>query len=127
MSFTDRLLSGLEVEPEFCKVRKKDGYVTGAARFPASMYSRIREHVDRKLEPILPNGEKIVCILKEGEIVDCGVKQFTVKKGVFMEVYDYAKSTAIFIRLYVISHEEEEWLALYIDENPSTPWWGGGD
>ncbi len=123
MSFTDELLAGLEAESEFCSIRRKGRYVTGAARFPAVMYSLVLEHVNGGLKPILRNGEKITCRIEAGEIVDCGVKQFTVERGTYIEVYDYSTTTAIFIRLYVISSGEDEWLALYIDENPSTPWW----
>jgi hypothetical protein len=125
MSITENLLSGLGIEPELCRVRKKGDYVTGMARFSASMYPEVLERLNRVLEPILRNGEKIACEIGEGDIVDCGVRQFRIKKGTFIEVYGYSSTTAVFIRLYVISSEAEEWLALYIDENPSTPWWGG--
>jgi hypothetical protein len=122
MTFTEELLSGVK-GAEYCRIRKKRGYVTGAAKFPASEYSRVLEHVEEKLEPILRNGEKILCSLEEGEIIDCGVRQFRVKKGTFMEVYDYSRAAVMFIRLYLISDGAGEWLALYVDENPSTPWW----
>lgn len=123
MSFTEELFSAVKEKSEYCRIRKKGHYTTGAARFSASEYSAVLEQVEEKLEPILRNGEKIICHVGEGEIIDCGIRQFKVKKGTFMEVYDYSKTTAIFIRLYSISNGAEEWLALYIDENPITPWW----
>ncbi len=123
MSITQDLLSGLDAYADFCRVRKKGSYITGAARFKASMYPRVLEELRRKLEPVLQNGEKIACEIREGDIVDCGMKQFRINKGTFMEVYDYSSTTAVFVRLYVVSSGDEEWLALYIDENPSTPWW----
>ncbi len=123
MSFTEELLTGFKGNSEYCRIRSKGKYTTGAARFAASEYSAVLEHVEAELAPILRNGEKIVCDVNKGEIIDCGVRQFRVERGTFMEVYDYSRSTAIFIRLYCISNGAEEWLALYVDENPVTPWW----
>lgn len=122
MTFTEELLSGIE-GAEYRRIRKKEGYVTGAARFPASEYRRVFRHVEEKLEPVLQKGEKILCSLREGEIIDCGIKQFRIKKGAFIEVYDYSRTAVMFIRLYLVSGGAGEWLALYVDENPSTPWW----
>jgi hypothetical protein len=124
MSFTDDLFSCLKEASEYRNIREKGKYVTGAAKFPSSAYNKVLGQVERSLEPLLKNGEKIVCSITGGEIIDCGLKQFQVKKGTIIEVYDYSRTTAIFIRLYIISSKDEEWLALYIDENPSTPWWG---
>lgn len=120
MSFTEKLLSGFKSDG---KIRKKKQYITGAAVFPASEYSAVLKRVEADLEPVLRNGEKITCEISGGEIIDCGLRQFKVKKGTFMEVYDYSRSTAIFIRLYSLSDGTKKWLALYVDENPSTPWW----
>jgi hypothetical protein len=123
MSFIEELFSGLNQSTVGGKIRRKGKYTTGAAKFSPSEYSAVLEHVEAKLEPILRNGEKIVCHVSDGEIIDCGVSQFRVEKGTFMEVYDYSRSTAIFIRLYSISNGATKWLALYVDENPTTPWW----
>jgi hypothetical protein len=79
--------------------------------------------IKKTLEPTLKNGEKIENDISAGEIVDCGLKQFEILKGKLFEIYDYDSTTAIFIRLYHVKGEKE-WLALYIDENPDTPWWG---
>lgn len=123
MSFTAELLSGLEKNADFCRIREAGKYITGSLRLPASEYSKVLRHLEKKLKPILKNGEKIVSNISHGEIIDCGIKQFRIKKGVIMEVYDYSRMTSIFIRVYIISGDDEGWLALYIDENPSTPWW----
>ncbi len=123
MSFTEELFSGFKGESEYSRIRRKGKYTTGAAKFSASEYSAVLEQVEAKLEPILRNGEKIVCDVSDGEIIDCGVRQFSISRGVFMEVYDYSKNTAIFIRLYSITNGAKNWLALYVDENPTTPWW----
>jgi len=123
MSFTEELLSGFKEKSEYCRIRGKGKYITGAARFSASEYSAVLEHMEAKLEPILRNGEKIVCDVSDGEIIDCGIRQFRVEKGTFMEVYDYSRATAIFLRLYQITDGAKKWLALYVDENPMTPWW----
>lgn len=79
------------------------------------------------LESVLKNkrGEKIVCDIEKGEIEDMGIASFEIKKGKTIEFYDYDKLSACFIRAYEISRKNESdfWIALYIDENPLTPWW----
>lgn len=105
------------------KLRTHEKYTAGHATFNVSDFKRVLDRINQTLEPILKNGEKIENDINAGEIVDCGLKQFKILRGKFFEVYDYASTTAIFIRLYHVKGENE-WLALYIDENPDTPWWG---
>jgi hypothetical protein len=122
-TFAEKLLSGLQGISEYAKVRKQGEYIAASARFPSSAYDKIFERIEARVEPIIRNGEKIINEISKGEIIDSGVRQFSISRGVFMEVYDYTSNSAIFIRLYQITDGENNWLSLYVDENPSTPWW----
>ena len=68
-------------------------------------------------------GEEIYCRLGDGEITDRGVKSLRIGRGVFIEYYDYQEMSVVFIRLYAMESGDRRWTALYIDENPETPWW----
>ena len=105
------------------KIRTRGKYTTGYATFDVDNFDNVISKIKKVIDPILENGEKIENDIKAGEIVDCGQKQFEIARGKFFEIYDYDKTTAIFIRLYHV-RGEREWLALYVDENPDTPWWG---
>jgi len=105
------------------KIRNGEKYITCHATFKVSDFDNVISKIKETTEPVLKNGEKIENDIATGEIVDCGQKQFEILKGRFFEIYDYDKTTAIFIRLYHVKGEKE-WIALYIDENPDTPWWG---
>lgn len=122
-TFAEKLLSGLQGISEYTKVQKQGEYIAASARFPSSAYDKVLERIDARVEPIISNGEKIINEISKGEIIDSGVRQFSISRGVFMEVYDYTSNSAIFIRLYQITDGEKDWLSLYVDENPSTPWW----
>ncbi len=122
-ALTEKILESLKDISKTKKIRTKGKYVTGHATFDVSDFDNIISKIKKVIDPILKNGEKIENNISDGEIVDCGLKQFEILKGRFFEVYDYGTTTAHFIRLYHVKGEKE-WLALYIDENPDTPWWG---
>ena len=105
------------------KINTRGKYVACHATFDAGDFDNVISKIKETIAPILENGEKIENDIQKGEIVDCGIRQFEILRGKFLEVYDYDKTTAVFIRLYHVKGERE-WLALYIDENPDTPWWG---
>ena len=116
--FTEKILEELRDISDEQKIRKNREYIVGFATF----FSKNFEEILKRVEKTLNNeSEKIICIGK-GEIIDSGAKQFEIKKAVFMEYYDYPSTTAVFIRLYKIRNKKE-WISLYIDENPITPWW----
>lgn len=123
MTLTEEIFDSLSDILKTKKIRTRGKYITGHATFDVSDFDNVLDVVNQTLEPMLKNGEKIENKISEGEIVDCGLKQFEILRGKFFEVYDYGSTTAIFIRLYHVKGEKE-WLALYIDENPDTPWWG---
>lgn len=105
------------------KLRGRGKYTAGHATFDSRDFDGVIKRINRAINPLLKNGEKIENDINTGSITDCGLKQFEILKGKFFEVYDYDSTTAIFIRLYHVKGETE-WLALYVDENPNTPWWG---
>ena len=123
MTLTEEIFDSLSNILKTKKIRTRGKYITGHATFDVSDFDNVLDVVNQTLEPMLKNGEKIENKISEGEIVDCGLKQFEILRGKFFEVYDYGSTTAAFIRLYHVKREKE-WLALYIDENPDTPWWG---
>jgi|TARA_B100001971_G_C18241854_1_gene571456 hypothetical protein len=122
-SLTERLLNEFKGKTEYCNIRKKGKYITGSAKFSSKEYNKVSNHVEQKLKTILDQGEIITCNISDGKIIDNRITQFKVQKGRYIEAYDYTFCTAIFIRIYIISGESKKWLSLYIDENPTTPWW----
>lgn len=121
---TEKILSELKDVSKSQNIRKHGKYITGSATFDSKHFDYAADKINSVLAPIIANGEKILNEIKNGEVVDSGIKQFKILRGIFIEVYDYKTMTVTFLRLYQISDKNKEWLALYIDENPSTPWWG---
>ncbi len=119
----EKILSELKDVSKSQNIRKRGRYVTGSAEFDLKHFDYVADKINLALAPIAADGEKISNEIKAGEIVDSGVRQFKILKGVFIEIYDYKTMTVAFVRLYRISDKNREWAALYIDENPSTPWW----
>jgi hypothetical protein len=123
VTLAEKIFDSIALISKTKKIMTRGKYVTGHSTFDVSDYDNVILKIKKTLEPILKNGEKIENDISAGEIVDCGLKQFEILRGKFFEVYDYGSTTAIFIRLYHVKGEKE-WLALYVDENPETPWWG---
>jgi hypothetical protein len=123
ISLGEKIIDSISDISRTKKIRNREKYVTCHATFDVDAFDNVLLKIKETIEPVLENGEKIENDISSGEIVDCGTRQFEILKGKFLEVYDYDKTTAIFIRLYHVKGEKE-WLALYVDENPDTPWWG---
>ncbi len=120
---SESILRSLKDISKTSKLRKRGNYITAHATFALEKFVDVLDKINAVVMPILKNGEKIESDISSGKIVDCGLEQFKIIKGKFLEVYDYGSTTAIFIRLYHVKGDKE-WLALYVDENPDTPWWG---
>ena len=129
MSLTEKLLEDLRSVSRNQNVRRNQEYFTGSAFFEVVQFDRVIDRITKVIEPIVIDGEKILNRIDGGNIFDSGDFLFQIKRGVFFEVYDYRELTATFIRLYHLFDPgtKNEWLALYIDENPSTPWWSKSD
>ena len=85
------------------------------------------EEVEEILEKATTNfkGEKIICSISRGRIIDLGREQFEIIRGMVIELYDYATLSSCFLRLYEIREKgkKQSWIACYIDENLLSPWW----
>ncbi len=129
MSLTEKILEDIKSISRNQNVKRNERYVTGCAFFDVVHFDRIVDGITRAIEPIVMDGEKILNRIDGGKIFDSGEFLFQIKKGVFFEVYDYKELAATFVRLYHLFDpgSRNEWLALYIDENPSTPWWSKVD
>ncbi len=86
-------------------------------------YAEAEKRLNALADRIAAKGEKILCSIERGDVIDSGVKGFSIHRGTVLELYDYEEMTVAFIRLYHLSDGKKEWLAIYVDENPKTPWW----
>ncbi len=123
MGIAERVLTEVKGISRSQRVRKVGDYVAATALLDVEHFEEAIHRMNAALASIVERGEKISCDLGSGEVVDSGVKGFDILKGVLLEVYDYRKTSAAFIRLYHLRDKRREWLALYVDENPHTPWW----
>ena len=127
MSIAEDILKGLEDISKSHKLRENAGYIAGSVLLDAGRFEEAIERIEGTIAPIVKNGEKISCELKEGEVIDCSVKSFSILKGRLFELYSYDSLTAGFIRIYMLQEGSKEWIAVYIDENAQTPWWSEKD
>lgn len=117
------LLEGLADIAKTRSRREAGGYVVAHATFEVGAYDEVLGRIEQAVKPYRGAGEEIACAISSGHITDSGVVQYAIRRGAAMEIYDYRTSTVAFLRLYHLEGGGREWLALYIDENPSTPWW----
>ncbi|MFQ6136726.1 MAG: hypothetical protein ACE5PM_06065 [Candidatus Hydrothermarchaeales archaeon] len=123
MSLTEEIFSEVKAISKTQEIREHGRYTTGTAIFDVTNFDVVLGSINQVVDPIVKNGEKIACQIEHGEVIDSNIKGFEILKGVSIELYDYPSTTASFIRLYHLKDKGKEWLALYIDENPETPWW----
>ncbi|MFH1773698.1 MAG: hypothetical protein ABH874_01920 [Methanobacteriota archaeon] len=124
---TEKILLEFKSISKSQSVRKHGKYIAGSAAFDSKHFDYVADKINLILAPIAASGEKIASEITKGEIADSGAKQFEILKGIFIEVYDYKATSVTFVRLYLVGDKNKEWLVLYIDENPSTPWWDKGE
>jgi hypothetical protein len=102
---------------------KRGGFSTSMSIIEGFTLDDVRARIENVLIKYQLNGEKIASILQNGEIFDSGTVYFKILAGFIIEFYDYEHKTSVFIRIYQISDGKKEWIAVYIDQNPKTPWW----
>jgi hypothetical protein len=102
---------------------KRGGFSTSMSIIEGFTLDDVRARIENVLIKYQLNGEKIASILQNGEIFDSGTVHFKILAGFIIEFYDYKHKTSVFIRIYQISDGKKEWIAVYIDQNPKTPWW----
>lgn len=122
MGLAERILERLEGIAETSSAKRFKEYEAVSLILHSSRYEDVIRGLNEVLDGIAKDGEVISSAFGEGEIVDSGVKHLEVVRGMLYEVYDYKAMSSAFIRLYHLKGEKE-WLALYVDENPHTPWW----
>jgi hypothetical protein len=123
MSIIEEIAASLK---GFSKVQKIQG--EGANKAAMSIIEGaevkvVEKQIDGVLEKYLSGGEKIISKIKEGEIIDGGEAFFKILGGYVIEFYDYETQMSVFIRNYLISDARKEWIAVYVDQNASSPWW----
>ncbi len=123
MGLAQDTLERLKGIAETSSHKKFKEYEAASLIFDIGKYEDVIEGVNVVLKDIAEEGEIISSAFGEGEVVDSGAKYLEIVRGMLYEVYDYKALSSAFIRLYHL-RGEKEWLALYVDENPHTPWWG---
>lgn len=123
MGIAERIASELKDISKTRDLRKHEGYSAATVILAKEHYAEAKRRINALADLIAANGEKILCSVGRGDVVDSGMKGFSIRRGVVLELYDYEEMSAAFIRLYHLSDGKKEWLALYVDENPKTPWW----
>ncbi len=124
MSLFDAILTALDTEFGSATVQTRGVYRTANKKFAAEAFQTVRKQLHGILEEWQSAGETLV-IDGKGRINDSGKVQFDIEPGLLVEYYHYEQMTVLFIRLYRV-HERRTgkvWTALYLDENPQTPWW----
>lgn len=123
MSLTSEIIDSLTKLSDSRKLQKNEGFIVGSAILKGVNVEEVKKHIDSVLERHKTGGELIVSKLVSGRIVDGGVLSFNILGGYVTEFYEYESTTSVFIRNYRISDGSKEWVAVYVDENPKTPWW----
>lgn len=123
MAITDDILGSLKDLSKVQKVNQKGGFVAGMAIIESADIGEVEKRIEKALEGRISKGEKIATRLKKGEVVDSGRASFKILGGYVVEFYDYEKTSAVFIRTYLLSDSNKKWIAVYIDENAETLWW----
>ncbi len=127
MSILDEIQEVLKGISKVQKVNVRGDFTTAMSIIDGEDTVDVVKLVEQALEKYVPNGEKIITKIDEGKIFDSGKVYFNIRDGYVIEFYDYKTTTSVFIRIYWISDEIKEWIAVYIDQNPATPWWDKGE
>lgn len=125
MGLIDELYDELKDRAEVKSVRGLGLYRVLSMIFKPELLEDIVNAVDSLT--IKKAGERIRCKLSYGEVVDMGLKSMDITDGVYIELYNYESTTVYHVRIYKFKGGGREWVALYVDENPETPWWVKGE
>lgn len=123
MGLIDELHDELKSRAEVKSVRSLGLYRVLSMIFKPEFLNDIVNTVDSLTIKTAASGERIKCKLSYGEVVDMGLKSMDITDGVYIELYNYESTTVYHVRIYKFKSEDKEWIALYVDENPETPWW----
>jgi hypothetical protein len=123
MDLIDNLYDELKDMAEAKSIRSLGLYRVLSMVFKPSFFNDVASVVDKLTTKATANGERISCRISYGEVVDMGLKSMDVTDGFYIELYNYQYATVYHIRIYKFKSGDREWCALYVDENPETPWW----
>ena len=127
MSILDEIQASLKGVSKVQKVNVRVDFTTAMSIIEGKDPDEVGKRVENVLEKYVTNGEKIITKIDGGEIFDSGKAYFNILGGYVIEFYEYKSTTSVFIRIYRISDDIKDWIAVYIDQNPTTPWWDKGD
>ncbi len=127
MSILDEIIDRLKPISNIQNMNQREGFSTGMSIIEGKSTDEVEILIESVLDRHLKGGEKIVSRLKGGEVVDGGKTSFKILGGYLVEFYEYETTTSVFIRNYNIADGKKDWIAVYIDQNPATPWWDKGD
>lgn len=103
-------------------------YRTLFMMFPDDAYDFVRDEVQEVISRRMSRkGEVITCEIGRGWVIDMGRPSLDVKRGFYIEAYDYEATSVLFLRVYFYTDGERSWISLYVDENPETPWWSASE
>ncbi len=122
MALAKNVLDRLKGIAETTNLKKFKEYEAASLIFEHERYEDVIKGLNDVLRDISSEGEVISSTFSKGEVMDSGSKHLDIVRGMLYEVYDYKAMSSAFIRLYHLVGDKE-WLALYVDENPHTPWW----
>jgi hypothetical protein len=122
MSILDEIQASLKDISKLQNKNVRGDFVSAMSIIEEKNIEVIEEKIENTLKSHLPKGEKIISEIKGGDIIDGGKPYFKILGGYVIEFYDYDKTTSVFIRNYHISDGGKDWVAVYIDQNPKTPW-----
>jgi len=123
MGLIDNLYDELKDAAEVKSIRSLGLYRVLSMIFKPEFFNDVAGIVDELTIKAAANGERISCRISYGEVVDMGSKSIDVTDGFYIELYNYQYTTVYHIRIYKFKSGDREWCALYVDENPETPWW----
>lgn len=123
MSILHEIQESLKAISKTQNSNKKGDFSTAMSIIEDFSLDDVRTQIENVLVKYQLKGEKITTVLQNGEILDSGMVHFKIFAGFIIEFYKYEHTTSVFIRTYQISDGNKEWLAVYIDQNPKTPWW----
>jgi hypothetical protein len=124
MMIIDKVIEKLKEKAEIFKLNEYKGLRSLYMKFNIEHEREVRALVSDILGEYVRDGEIIEMIVKSGLFVDMGMETIRIKRGFIWEYYHHPETIHYYIRLLHLTNSSD-WIALYIDENPLTPWWSG--
>lgn len=117
------MIEKLSEEADLKSVKSMGKYKAYSFIFKNKSFQELEAVVEEMLKKPALNGELIKCNVSEGKLIDMGEEMLRIVNGLCVEFYSYEELSLYFLRLYWFKDGSREWVSLYIDENPETPWW----